>query len=281
MSGGISANRLPLTRDLTLAYVLSCAIALLMAGASLAGLIYQSAIYPTDELRRWFVINDGLNLAVGLPLLLGSLGLARGGQLIGLLSWPGALLYVLYVYFAYVIAVPFGPLFLPYLLLATASAYTLIGLLASVDGEAVRRRLSGRVPARAIATILLVFAILVFARQVGAIFAALASQVVVDAQEIAVWIDDVSVGCPALLVVGVQLWRRQALGYVGGAGLLLQYGVLALGLVPGLVTASPADGAGVVTVLLMAALCLVPFAFFARAATLGGEPVPGQESEAR
>jgi hypothetical protein len=33
---------------------------------------------------------------IGLPILRGSMGLARRGKLLGLLLWPGALFYVLY-----------------------------------------------------------------------------------------------------------------------------------------------------------------------------------------
>lgn len=122
-----AAGGLPITRDLTLPAAVSLVVALLMAGASIVGILYPTVIYPTDELRHWFVINDALNLVAGLPLLLGSMRLAtpivaRRGKLIGLLCWPGALFYVLYVYLAYTLSVPFGVLFLPYLLLVTLSA---------------------------------------------------------------------------------------------------------------------------------------------------------------
>jgi len=261
-----AADRLPITHDLTLAYALSLIIALLMAGASVFGLLYRDIIYPTEELRRWFVTNDALNLVAGLPLLLGSMGLARRGNLIGLLCWPGALFYVLYVYLAYTLSVPFGVLFLPYLLLVTLSACTLIGLVASINGEAVRQRLTGSVPARVSGGILVGLAILIIARQTALIITALTSQAQVSAGELAIWIDDFVVACPALLVVGVQLWRRRALGYVGGAGLFLAYGVLAIGLIPGMISASPIDVGGIIVVLVMAAVCLAPFAFFVRGA---------------
>lgn len=264
---GYFRSGLPITRDLTLAYALSLVVALLMAGASIVGLLHPTVIYPTDELRRWLVTNDALNLVAGLPLLLGSMGLARRGRLIGLLCWPGALFYVLYVYLAYTLSVPFGVLFLPYLLLVSLSACTLIGLVASVDGEAVRQRLSGSVPARVSGGILLGLAILIIARQTALITTALIRQAQVGAGELAVWIDDFAVACPALLVVGVQLWRRRALGYVGGGGLFLAYGVLAIGLIPGMISASPIDVGGIIVVLVMAAVCLAPFAFFVRGAT--------------
>ena len=279
---GSPSDRLPVTRDLTLAYVLSLIVALIMTVASVVGLLYQTAIYPTDELLLSFVPSDAFNLVVGLPILLGSMLLARRGKLIGLLCWPGALFYVLYIYVPYVIGVPFNVLFLPYLVLVTLSAYTLLGLVASIDGEVVRQRLTGFVPARISGGILVGLAILIIVRQVAVIVTALAGQTPVDAVELSSWVADFVVAVPVLLVGGILLWRREALGYIAGAGLLLGYGVLALSVIPFLVlqarsTASPIDVSGVVAVLVMAALCFIPFAFFVRGAA--SDQIRDQSSE--
>ncbi len=279
---GSPSDRLPATRDLTLAYVLSLIVALIMTVASVVGLLYQTVIYPTDELLLSFVPSDAFNLVVGLPILLGSMLLARRGKLIGLLCWPGALFYVLYMYVPYVIGVPFNVLFLPYLVLVTLSAYTLIGLVASIDGEVVRQRLTGFVPARISGGILVGLAILIIVRQVAVIVTALAGQTPVDAVELSSWIADFVVAVPVLLVGGILLWRRDPLGYVAGAGLLLGYGVLALSVIPFFVlqaryTGSPIDVSGVVAVLVMAALCFVPFAFFVRGAA--SDQIRDQSSE--
>lgn len=265
------SDRLPVTRDLTLAYMLSLVVALIMAVASVVGLLYRTIIYPADELLLAFAPNDVLNLVVGLPILLGSMWLARRGQVIGLLCWPGALFYVLYNYVIYVVSVPFDVLFLPYLVLVTLSAYTIIGLVASIDGEAIRQRLGDIAPAKTSGGILVGLAILIIMRQIALIVTALTSQSPVGTLELAAWIDDFTVACPALLVGGFLLWRREALGYVVGAGLLLQYGVLAIGLIPimvfqALVTATPIDVAGIVVLLVMGAVCFAPFAFFVRGA---------------
>jgi hypothetical protein len=155
----------------------------------------------------------------------------------------------------------------------------LIGLVASIDGELVRQRLTGAVPARASGGILTSLALLIIVRQIAVILTALTSQTLVDTAELSSWIADFTLAIPLLLVSGILLWRRQALGYVAGAGLLLAYGVLALSLIPFFVlqarhTASPVDVAGIVAVLVMAALCFVPFAFFARGAGSARSPSP-------
>jgi hypothetical protein len=264
---------LPITRDLTLACVLSLVAALLMTAASVVGLLYQNVIYPTDDLLLAFVPNDIINLAVGLPILLIALALARRGKLIGLLCWPGALFYVVYSYLVYVLAVPFGALFLPHLLLVSLSAYTIIGIVANIDADAVRQRLAASVPARVAGGILLGLAILIIVREIALVVAALTTQRPLDPlADFAVWVNDFLVACPALLVGGLTLWRRQALGYVIGAGLFLQYAVLSIGLIAVLVfqairAASPVDLVSVVVLLAMAALCLTPFAFFVRGAS--------------
>jgi len=69
----MNTSQLLITRQLTLAYLLSLVVALLMAAASLAGLFFQSAIYPTQELNQSFVSNDVVNLFIGMPILLGSM----------------------------------------------------------------------------------------------------------------------------------------------------------------------------------------------------------------
>ena len=139
---------LPIRRNLTPVYALSLIIAILMAAASVTGLLHRAVIYPTDELIQSFVTNDVVNLFVGLPILLGSMWFVRRGKLIGLLFWPGALMFVLYNYIAYVFATPPSWVFLAYLALLTSSAYTLIGLVASIDAKAIQQRLAGAVRER-------------------------------------------------------------------------------------------------------------------------------------
>ena len=106
---------LPIRDNLTPIYILSFLIVILMTVASVAGLLYSVFIYPTEALYRAFVPNDVINLFVGLPILLGSMWLARHDKLIGLLCWPGALLYVFYNYMAYVFAVPLNRVFQLYI----------------------------------------------------------------------------------------------------------------------------------------------------------------------
>ena len=82
--------------------------------------------------------------------------LARRGRLSGLLCWPRALFFVLYNYIAYFFAVPLNWAFLLHLALLMLSVYALIGLVAGIDGIAVRQRLA----ATELATNFIVFMLL-------------------------------------------------------------------------------------------------------------------------
>ena len=141
-------SELPIKRDLATVYAVSCLVALLMAAVSAAGILFRTTVYPSEELLRTFVSNDVVNLLIGVPILLGSMGLARRGQLVGLLLWPGALFFVLYNYVAYAFAMPLGWAFLVHLALAVLSLYTLVGLVSGIDGSVVKRRLAGALPER-------------------------------------------------------------------------------------------------------------------------------------
>jgi len=58
---------LPITRDLTLAYALSLVIAFLMTVAAVAGLLFQTEVYQTDNELLFGVPTDVVSLVVGLP----------------------------------------------------------------------------------------------------------------------------------------------------------------------------------------------------------------------
>ncbi len=255
---------LPIRRNLTLAYALSLVITFLMTAAAVSGFLYRTVIYPTDELLQSFLPNDVVNLFIGVPILLGSMWLARRGRLIGLLFWPGALFYVLYNYIAYVFGMPFNVAFLLYLTLVTLSAYTIIGLVASFDGTAVQQRLTGVVPERVGGGVLAVLGILFSLRVIAVFVGALVNQTPVAKTELSVLVSDFMIN-PAWIIGGVLLWRREALGYVTGIGLLFQASMLFIGLIffmllQPLLTDTPFILVDVVVVFIMGLVCFIPFA---------------------
>lgn len=266
---------LPIKNNLRFSFLLTLIITLIMSIASVGGIIFPSVIYPTEEMLRTFMPNDVVNLIIGVPILLGSLWLARRGKLTGLLIWPGVLLYVLYNYLAYIFGLPFNVLYLLYLFLVALSAYTIIGLVASIDSSSVQGELNGRVPERFTGGVIAGFGLLFSLRVVAVMILALVNQTSIKPTELSVLIADFLIG-PAMIIGGIMLWRRKALGYVSGLGLLFQSSMLFIGLIifmilQPLITTAPFNLADVVVVFIMGLICFIPFGLFIRGVILVGK----------
>jgi hypothetical protein len=239
-----------------------------MTAASVAGLQNRGAIYPTDELIRSFVPNDMVNLLIGLPILLGSMWLAWRGKLVGLLCWTGALFFVSYNYIAYAFAMPLNWAFLLHLVLVALSVYTLIGLIADIDGSLVQQRLRGAVPERFAGGVLAGLGFLFLLRVIGVLVNAITSGVPLAETELAVNIADF-LTTPAWVIGGILLWRRNAFGYVTVLGLLFQGSMLFSALIVFLLlqpflTGAPFAVIDVIVIFVMGLICFIPFALFAR-----------------
>jgi hypothetical protein len=275
MSGAIASRTLPVKGDLNLAYVASLVIALGLAAVSAVGL-GSDGLYPVGApLVQVSRGGDATNLILGLPVLLGSMWLARRGSLIGLLLWPGALFYTLYACALYLLGAPFSGLFLGYVALVTLNAWTLIAIVASIDGEEVRRRLAAA-PARGVSGALVAIAVLAYVGLTAAVLGALGSPAA-DAGMRPQWVVDFGLGTPVLLLAGVLLWRRASLGYVAAAGLLLVAGLNGLAfstsaVFDGLLAGRSLEPAVVAVHLVIAGVSLALLVFFCRSAT-GRQPV--------
>lgn len=261
---------LPVTGNLTLAYVLSLVIAVLMTSASVAGLLYPDQLYPTEELQQSFMATDVVNLFIGLPILLGSMWFARRGKLIGLLFWPRALFYVLYHYIVYAFALSLNWGFLLSLLLLTLSAYTMTCLVASIDGKAIQQRLSGNVSERIAGGALTVSGITFALLAIGTIANGIVTQTPIGESELALQVSDFIVSV-AWIIGGALLWRREPLGYVVGAGLLFQASMLFVGLIAFFIlqpflTAAPFALTDTIVIALMGLIVFIPFGLFLRGA---------------
>lgn len=261
-------RNLPIKDTISLIFASSFLIAILMAIVSIIGLRYRALIYPTDDLIRTFVSNDVVNLFIGLPILLGSMRLAWRGKLIGLLCWVGALFFVFYNYIAYVFAMPLNWAFLFHLILAMLSVYTLIGLIASIDGKVVQKRLTGAVPEKLAGGVLVGLGLLFSLRVIGVVINTLTSGALLARTELAVNISDFLI-TPAWIIVGVLLWRGKKPGYVAGLGMLFQGGLLFIALIAflllqPLLTDAPFTIADIVVIFAMGLICFIPFTLFVR-----------------
>ncbi len=270
------SDNLPIRGVLTLAYALSLVSAAIMAIVSAAGLLNQNAIYPTNELRQTFVSNDVVNLFIGLPTLLGSMWLTRRGKLVGLLTWPGALLYILYNYIGYLVGVPSGLISLVYAALILLSAYVAFDLLKCINKEPVQERLTGAVPAKGAGWVLLLFGVMFIFRAVSMIVEASLNQTMLPVTEIGVLIAD-AVLSALWIAGGVSLLRGRPFGYVSGLGLLFAGSMLFIGLIMFLLLQPVLTDAAlvltdVIVVLVMGLICFIPFALFLRGAMSEKKP---------
>jgi hypothetical protein len=259
---------LPLKGRLSFVYAASFLIGVLITIVSIAGLRYRVLLYPTEELARTFVTNDVVNLGIGLPILLGSMCLARRGKWIGLLCWTGALFFVFYNSMAYVFAMPFNRTFLVHLVLATLSIYTLIGMVVKINTSAVRQRLEGAVPEKFAGGVLAGLGLLFLLRVMVVIVNALKNGIGLPETDLAANISDF-LTTPAWIIGGVLLWQRKGLGYVAGLGLLLQGSMLFIALpifmlVQSFLASTPSPILDIFVVMAMGMFCFIPFGLFVR-----------------
>ncbi len=225
----MNTNPLPLTRSLTPVYALSFFLALLLAGISLAGLFFQSSIYPTEDLRRSFVSNDVVNLFIGLPILLGSMWLTSRGRLVGLLFWPGALFYATYNYIAYAVAMLFTFQFAVYLALVFLSVLTMSRLIFGIDIHVIQQWLENAVPERLAGGVLIGFGLKFFLWRLGGLTSSLTNRTTLPRSELALIVADLLI-TPIWVFGGAALWQRRAFRYIAGMGLLFQGSMLFAGL---------------------------------------------------
>lgn len=256
---------LPAGRELALAFAASLVVGVGMVAASAVGLASAGGVYGDSSLVLVSRGADAASLVLLAPVLLGALWFARRGSLFGLLLWPGVLFYVLYAYVPYLVGAPFSGLFFVYAGLVTVSAFTVIGLVATIDAEAVRQRLAGA-PARGVGAALIVIALLAYAGLLATALSALgdpASEVATRPLAVTDW----ALGTPVLLVGGVLLWLRTPIGYVAAPGLLLVSGLggvaFALAAVIDNLASGPTTDAAVIAVhLVMSAVSLGLLGFF-------------------
>lgn len=269
-----SSSRLGVAPSSRYVLIASILIALLSALASLAGLLSPDTLYPTETLRQFAVGNDVANLLIGLPILLGSIWLDRKGKYIGRLLWPGALMYTLYNYLAYAIALPVSWIYLSYLMIVAVSLYTLIAVFAGIDFNLAKQRLAESVPERLAAGVLILLGAFVFLRVFAEVLGAANQVEYLEQTEIALLLVDALLA-PAWIIGGVLLWKRKPLGYAAGLSLLFQGSMLFIGLLlvlalQPLFTDTSLPLVDIVVVTAMGLICFVPSWMFLRGAAAAG-----------
>lgn len=195
-------------------------VAFLAALASATGLLVPGVYRDNALIVAAFRGNDLVTLLLAVPLLLGALRSPARDAPRALLVRLGMLVYMLYNYVFYMYGATFNALFLVYVLLVALSILALAFGLADVDPLSVARHFRPRVPARAIAAFLLLFAALLggmwVAFSLSFVFTGVVPAAITQTGHPTgvVFATDLSLLVPGLVVGAVLLGRRRPWGFV-------------------------------------------------------------------
>jgi hypothetical protein len=195
-------------------------IAVLLAVTAAAGVLLPGLYEPFMNPRTAAVQNtqDLLSL-VAAPVLLVAMHHAGRGSARAVAIWGGILVYVLYYYAFYAFDHVYTAYYPLYVALEGLSAYSLIGLLLTVNREAFARRVEARMPVRFI-SVVLGTTLLFVPIWLGMMLADMSAG---QAREAAtVFVLDLAFLIPACAFAAVQLWRRRPLGYLLAGVLLIK-----------------------------------------------------------
>jgi hypothetical protein len=213
-------------------------------------------------------------LVVAVPALALSMLVAANGSGRAVIAWLGAAAYIAYNSVLFLFATPFNNLFLLYVALLSLSLWSVVTVLHAIDVPSFAKRFSHRLPARAIATYLLVIvglnALAWLWQVVPGMLSTTPPQFVngTGLPTNPVFVQDLAVWLPLLGVSAIWLWRRTAWGYVLSGLLLVMYVIEGLGVAADQwfgstadPTSSIASAAAVPMFLLLAVVGLVPLFF--------------------
>ena len=217
----MTTTTLPLRYDVGFARHSTWAVAALLSISSVSGLAYgSSSLYDVDVMLPALLGQDAVGLIVGVPLLLVSASLARRGSTRALLCWMGALFYVAYFWYFYVIGIRVTWLFPIYIAMVSISLFGVLYLFFALDLDALKQRFSARMPVRLTSGFLIVTAVFFAMLWLAVAATHVAAGTELDpVSQYVIAIDGV-VLLPLAFFGGLWLWQRHPLGFAL-AGLLL------------------------------------------------------------
>lgn len=189
--------------------------------------MYGQGLYQRDSLMAGagFRGTDLVTLLLGIPLLLLAYRAARRGSHNGQVVLCGVLLFFLYNAASMTFSAAFNPLFLVYTALFSAALFAAIIALAGLDGQALAARVQPGFPWRGTAVFLL-FAglatlLLWISEVIGPILSGTAPANLGPYTTMYTHGFDSAVISPAAVIAGLLLLRRQPLGLVLAAPILI------------------------------------------------------------
>lgn len=268
----------PLKKGFRAIQGLAVAAALLMVVLSVLGLLIPDRIYPNPGMADEFMTNDLVNLVIGLPLFLVSLICIRRKKMLGVLLLPGALIYTIYNYFAYLLGKPLDWIGGLNLVLVLLCGFTLFFLLSSLDHDLIKSRLVGRVAEKPTGWILILFGLAFITLALSEVIPGILDGSIPPLGEKAVSVADILVSI-GWVYGGIAILQRKAFGYSLGLGLLLAASSLFIGLIlyfffAPLLIGGSLEWVEVLTVFVMGMICFVPTFLFLRGVVGGRDQSP-------
>lgn len=189
--------------------------------------IYGQGIYRHDSsfVAALFKGTDAVTLFVGIPLLLvGYLSYRRGSPR-GSIFLIGIFLYFLYIGVTYTFSVIFNSLFLIYTALFSASLFAMIIALTTFDTQYLASKVASNMPHRGIAIFMFVAGLgtlfLWLSELIGPLMTGQAPENLGPYTTMFTHGFDSAVITPACVITGIYLLKRQPLGYLLAAPLLI------------------------------------------------------------
>ncbi|HEX2343380.1 MAG TPA: hypothetical protein VHI98_23115 [Vicinamibacterales bacterium] len=223
---------LPLKEDVSFAFALTWLVAALLIASSMRGLFHgwRSWYDPAPAVPA-LLGQDLVTLFVAVPFLIDSMRRARRGSTRGLLCWMGALFYIAYFSYFYVVGIGLDVFFPVHIALTSMSMYGLLALFFALDLRTLQSQFDGRTPTRLIGGFLIASALGFGVMWLVLTISALAAGRELDqVSRLVIAIDGV-VLLPLTFVGGVWLWRRLPLGYALAGVLLVKLAATFLTLV--------------------------------------------------
>jgi hypothetical protein len=206
-------------------YILSGLIVGLMVVSAAAGL-FVDGLYPDGAWAREALRGGDLaTLVLAVPLLLGALILSARGSRRAQVVWVAMLGYSIYNYAYYVFGAEFNDVFLLHIAILSMSIFALALLVPRLDVPGIAARIRGGAAARWLGA----FLVLVGLGQGGlwafllvrfALTGELLADIPEDGQHL-VFALDLALLAPTLVLAGILLFRRTAVGLVMGAAVAL------------------------------------------------------------
>jgi len=177
--------------------------------------LWKQGIYTIGKDNREspeLYAEDAVNVFLGIPLLSISHYFTMKGSVRGFIFWMAGLSFVFYNYLVYAFETNFNALFLGYIVLISASSFSLFGVLWMVDMRLIKYHFQPTTPTTTLAIYLVVVALCKLVTWVATYLAIL--QLNEQPEQKSAFILDLSFIVPAYFLVAYMCWCKKSMGYV-------------------------------------------------------------------